>query len=198
MAKARTVRIGQSRNLDEEMLPVGNEGAGLGGEHPVAHHPLAADAGLGDGIDGRVGPQQPFGPQLPRPRPRPVQPRPEGEDDAGAFRGPRLERANDALGRTLVAGTFRPRTRATQARQEVMASIDRLGLRPLVAEVLGGAPTTKVVRLRLIHWDAVTEAVAALRTHAITSRHADRELWGQQGRTAEEAARVGPVPRAVR
>lgn len=79
-----------------------------------------------------------------------------------------------------------------------MAAVDRLGLRHLVAEVLGSAPTTKVVRLRLVHWDAVTEAVAALRAHAITSRYADRELWGQRGRTMEEAARVGPVSRAIR
>lgn len=74
-----------------------------------------------------------------------------------------------------------------------MTAIDLLGLRHLVAEALGSAPTTKVVRLRLIRSDAVMEAVAALPAHAITSRRVGRKLWGQRGRKKQLAWGLSPV-----
>lgn len=97
---------------------------------------------------------------------RPPRPR-EGAAAAAAdpgVGGPRIERATEALGRTLVVGAFRPRTRTSVAKSEVLAALDALGLGHLVVEVIGSAPTSKVVRLRLINWDAVTEATTALRT----------------------------------
>lgn len=146
--------------------------------------------------------QQPRQQKPPTPAAAPSRPTTPPERAAAAAApgagGPRIERATDALGRTRVVGTFRGRTMTSVAKSEVLAALDALGLGHLVVEVVGSAPTSKVVRLRLINWDAVTEATTALRTHSVTSSYAEGALWGQRGRTQEEAARVGPISRAVR
>lgn len=116
----------------------------------------------------------------------------------GAANGPQVQPAADAVGRTLVVGTFLPPARTSVARQDVLLILDRLGFSSGVEEVVNMRPTTKVVRVKMASWDSVTQAVQALLDHQATSRWAEQPLWGQRGRTPAEAARVGPIARAVR
>lgn len=98
-----------------------------------------------------------------------------------------------------MVGTFRPRTRTAAAKQDVLLILDTLGFATDVEEVLNMGPTSKGSTSQddvLGIWE--TRAVQALRDHQATSRWAGQPLWGQRGRTPAEAARVGPIARAVR
>lgn len=105
--------------------------------------------------------------------------------------------ADTTAGRTIVAGGFRPRTRAVRAREKVLDLFDRLGVIPDLDQILGGATTTTVVRARLISLDAVTTAVTRTQEVVSGSPSAEGPLWAR-ARTAAQAARMGPVARGVR
>lgn len=102
------------------------------------------------------------------------------------------------VGRTLVVGSSGPRTRTSIAQNEVHQVLGRLRLLDLAEEFLPAGPTSKVVRVRLHSWEAVTQAIGQIRDAGVTSTNSVQPLWAARARTAAETARIGPITRGVR
>lgn len=98
----------------------------------------------------------------------------------------------------MVIGTFLERTRGAVARQEALLILELLGMQQAVQEVLGGAPTTKVVRVRMRSAGDVAMAIARCRARPVVSDLATDAVWMNRARTPAEAARTAPISRAVR
>lgn len=109
------------------------------------------------------------------------------------------QRNGDAqLALTAVVGTFRHITRSATAIQEVLQTIGGLDMLHLVEGPIQTGPTSKVVRLRMIDFAAVSEFLEALKAHQIRADHSEDCLWASRARPPAEAARTAPVARGVR
>lgn len=102
------------------------------------------------------------------------------------------------LALTTVVGTFKHRTRSATALQEVLQTIGHLGVLRLLDEPIQGGPTSKIIRLRMIEFAAVTELIETLRAKQIRTDHSEGFLWASRARSPAEAARTAPVARGVR
>lgn len=106
--------------------------------------------------------------------------------------------AEKDLRNALVIGTFRDRTRSSVARQEAMLILELLGVHHAAQEVLGTAPTTKVIRVRMRTADVVAAAIARCRAMPILSVMMVATVWINRARTPAEAAKAAPISRAAR
>lgn len=83
--------------------------------------------------------------------------------------GPRIQ-SDFEMGRVLVIGTFRARTRFMAAHDESLAMLELLGFSLVsVQEVLSGGSTVKALRVRLSSWPLVGDVVHASRGAPIAS-----------------------------
>lgn len=68
----------------------------------------------------------------------------------------------------------------------------------LLDEPIPTGPTSKILRLKMVDFAAVTELIEALRTHQIRTDHSEECLWASRARSPAEAARKAPIARGVR